>query len=346
MVAILIPTKARGRYLIRQLEYYALMGSKHPIYIGDASGEAEATWFQNEIKRFQGKLEVNYFHTPLNVVETFILLSSKVREKYVCFSGDDDFQIPMGLSKCEEFLEKNQDYVSAKGHGVHYSLSKPVPHHEFYSVDPYPLYEVEEGSAAARIQRYFGSYFCNLFSVIRHQVFDEAVKASQTCTDGSFRDELLPSALTIVSGKSKKLDFLQLVREGFPPDPKLKNVLNEGANWTSKPQWEQSYQIFVNKLSDKIVAIDGLERSASDKLVDEAFKIYIQATMRERPVQSAGWKVRIKRAAPFLVQINKWVRAFRARRLGCSEPVMEWVRRYPEFGPLSKFIETPTAKTH
>ena len=36
-VAILIPTKNRSEFLIRQLKYYASVDSVHPIYIGDSS---------------------------------------------------------------------------------------------------------------------------------------------------------------------------------------------------------------------------------------------------------------------------------------------------------------------
>ena len=38
-VAILIPTKNRSDFLIRQLKYYASVDSVHPIYIGDSSDE-------------------------------------------------------------------------------------------------------------------------------------------------------------------------------------------------------------------------------------------------------------------------------------------------------------------
>ena len=40
-VGIILTTKNRANFVIRQLEYYKLTNNKHPIYIGDSSDEKD-----------------------------------------------------------------------------------------------------------------------------------------------------------------------------------------------------------------------------------------------------------------------------------------------------------------
>ena len=52
-VAIIIPTMNRPVFLLRQLEFYELSDSLHPVYISDSSNEENAEKLKNGIKQFK-----------------------------------------------------------------------------------------------------------------------------------------------------------------------------------------------------------------------------------------------------------------------------------------------------
>ena len=55
-VAVVILTKDRPEFIIRQLEYYKNMNSLHPVYILDSSNTANADKIKNYISNCRGKI--------------------------------------------------------------------------------------------------------------------------------------------------------------------------------------------------------------------------------------------------------------------------------------------------
>src|SRR5437588_146222 len=124
MVAIIIPTKNRPEYLIRQLEFYAKSKSPHPVYIGDGSTDDHSRKIKDAVVRLQEQIPIHYFYFPKEAERTegtrHLFLANQVKEEYICFSGDDDFQLPDGLTQAKDFLEKNKGYSVAYGHSYVY----------------------------------------------------------------------------------------------------------------------------------------------------------------------------------------------------------------------------------
>ena len=64
MVAIIIPTKDRSQFLIRQLCYYASVNCPYTIYIGDGSKVEHANKIQSAVKKLKDKIKIVYVHYP------------------------------------------------------------------------------------------------------------------------------------------------------------------------------------------------------------------------------------------------------------------------------------------
>ena len=103
-VSILIPTMNRPEFVVRLLEYYNLVKSKHPIYIGDASNVKNKNKLLEKINTYKSVLDVNYFHWPnFNDLKTLDELVKQSKEDYCAYIGDDDFLIPNSLENVQIF---------------------------------------------------------------------------------------------------------------------------------------------------------------------------------------------------------------------------------------------------
>ena len=137
-VAVLIPTINRSEFLIRQLRYYALTKSPHPVYVGDASDETHKRKVEECIAELGEIITVHYYHWPQHTDrQAYRRLSTLVEEEFCAFSGDDDFLVPDSLTKCAAFLKDNPEYSTAQGKGVLFALKSAAAYGEFRFVNAY-----------------------------------------------------------------------------------------------------------------------------------------------------------------------------------------------------------------
>ena len=99
--------------------------------------------------------------------------------------------------------------------------------------------------------------------------------------------ELLPSCLSIIDGKSKKLDSLYMVSQGntrksyVSPDSHI--------NWISDPAWEQQYTMFSQILCEYLVLRANIDMNIAKNTVNKAFLLYLS------PILSDDYKNEIKK---------------------------------------------------
>lgn len=116
--SILIFTKDRPKFLIKQVEYWS--SEKINIIIADGSD------FKN---KFNFSDNVKYFHLPnTSVLVRMNFLYKKLKTKYFVLCADDDFLSISGLEKSLNFLEKNKEYSGCQGRflTISYPISSPV----------------------------------------------------------------------------------------------------------------------------------------------------------------------------------------------------------------------------
>ena len=273
-VGILIPTMNRSDFLIRQLEYYSLINSNHPVYIGDASNIKHRTKIETAIIRLSSHIDIKYFYWPkCDPHLTLKKLGEKNKESYCAFTGDDDFFVPDSLTKCAEFLDNNPLYRTAQGKGVLFSLDRPGAFGSLTSFDSYwKRQEAEEDSASSRMLNFAGNYWVPQFSVHRSNEFIKDSLNYGKKMDKSF-GELLHSFTFIVKGKSKFIDCLYLVRQGHNNQYSLPDTFD----WISNLEWQPSCELFMKYLTKEIVDIDGLSSEKNNCPFFVKARIYIKA---------------------------------------------------------------------
>ena len=274
-VAILIPTKNRSEFLIRQLRYYASVKSPHPVYIGDASNGTHKEVTERAVKKLQSEIPISYNYWPeLDDRQAFKKLGEAATEKYCAYTGDDDFLIPNSLIRCAEFLKNNPKYRSAQGKGVLFTLEESLPYGVFNGLGTYwQKMEAFEESGEKRLLNFCKNYWVPDFSVNRTNEFCEDMQGNTTpCRHIG---ELVRTCTVICRGKSKFLDCLYLIRQGNV----AKNYSPDVFDWLTHPDWQPSYQTFRSVLVSTLTEVDGISNERASAIVKKAFWSYLAISM-------------------------------------------------------------------
>lgn len=270
---IFIPTMNRVGFVIRQLRYYASVQCPHTIYIGDSSPKEESEKINTEIKKLSRSINARYYYLPnYNDWQAHFYLISKVKEKYICYSGDDDYQIPNSVTQCIEFLENHPDYTSASGYAVSFKLKQDEPYGEIQRIADYPRQQIEDDTASERIVHYFENYYITHFSVNRTAPMTEYWENKENLQIREFRGELLPTSLPVVHGKSKILDCLGFVRQIHHHQYTAPSEFD----WITSPTWALEYALFEKELAKHIAQVDNIEITEATAVARHAFWGYLQ----------------------------------------------------------------------
>lgn len=273
LVGIFIPTMNRADFVIRQLFYYANVQCPHTIYIGDSSTPQESQKIKNAIKELDGKLNVIFQdHQNLNMAESTVKLIKAIQEKYTCYIGDDDFQIPSSLTKCAEFLENNPDYSSARGYAISFRLINNGVYGEMKRLADYPGKQIELRTAAERSVDFMSNYYVPIFSVHKTELMRECWSETTRMKNWEFSAEILPCMMSLIWGKSKILDCLGFVRQVHNVQHKSPNVFN----WIIGEDWYSSYKIFESIVSENISKKDDIPLENAIEVTKQALWAYLQ----------------------------------------------------------------------
>lgn len=269
---IIIPSKNRSDFVIRQIRYYASVKCPHTIYIGDSSDEEHRKKIEKEIGILKNKIKIIYSHLPSsNNGQAIYHLLSITKEPYACFSGDDDYQIPDSITRCIEFLEKNRDYATASGYSVSFRLKNNGVYGELNRIANYPRRAIELGTAKARIVDFFENYYVPLFSVNRTGQMLNDWKNVDQIDDEPFAAEITPSALSIIDGKSAIIDCLGFIRQIHDKHFKMPTTFD----WITSDKWKNSYDKFSEILSSAISPIDHIPAEEARNSIKQALQIYL-----------------------------------------------------------------------
>lgn len=274
VVGITIPTMNRSEFLIRQLGYYSQVGCPHTIYIVDSSSQEEFQKLETGIKNLKDNLKVIHKYYPPGPGHLEFLYSL-VEEDYLCFCGDDDYQIPETLTKCAEFLNGNPDYESACGRSVTFRLKwhgKYEPRGELDRLADYPRYSIEHATALERLTVFFENYFTSLVSVARTGNLKKFYRNTSEIKDISIRDEILQCCLTLVLGKSKVLDSLGFVHQIHD---QMAYHLPDIFDWIVGSDWLQSYGVLEKRTVSELRAIDKIDEAEAKAIFKRAFWSYL-----------------------------------------------------------------------
>lgn len=278
MVGIVIPTMNRSEFLIRQLAYYADLGCKHTIYIGDSSADRHVKRIQEAIRILESRVRIVYVQlSGASDYQAISELLQRVQEPYAALVGDDDFLIPASLEKCARFLDAHPDYEAAHGVAILFVTGSACEYGEFLGSKGYPQRPVEHTSAHLRLVDLLHMYWPVSFSVQRVETYRVAADLVSRLPDKAFR-ELLTGCFSIIRGKAKELDCLYLVRQAHDQ----RYLLPDMYDWVTSPDWLPSYQIFRDCLAEELARQDGICMDEAEEVVKQAFWSYLAKGMMTR----------------------------------------------------------------
>jgi glycosyltransferase domain-containing protein len=266
---IIVPTMNRPDFLIRMLNYYADLGYKHTIYIGDSSNPENADIIQNEIAKLKNKLKINYqtFYDG-DGIECIKKLLSTVKEKYVTFIGDDDYSVPDTIYACAEFLEKNPDYETATGKSVTIRMKNGQAHGELTEIHDYPRYSIEDDTASDRLYHHLAVHFNSIIaSVLPTKNMLKYYQAGSNIKDSVVRGEILPCSLMVIAGKSKVLDRIGLVRQIHSQNLRNADIFDE----IMHQDWPKSYAMMSKVLETALIEQDEISQQIATDIVKKCF---------------------------------------------------------------------------
>jgi len=275
LVTITIPTANRSDFIIRLLDYYASLGYRHWIAIGDSSNDHHFARTKEAVDRLKDKLKIIHKAYPGIFVPLCLKnLSELVTTPYAVYIGDDDFLVPDSLEEAAEFLNSHEEYTAVNGAAAMFVLESAGPYGMFkYSCDYGPRSSIEADTASGRLQRHLKDYSVALFSLQRIQAWRAMWHKAPEVKNVRFGVELLPSSVSAVQGKMKRLDRLYLIRQSHEEHYKLPDLFD----WITSEDWRESYHLFKEILAGEISRLDGIGRNEAEEVVKKSFWSYLKS---------------------------------------------------------------------
>tara|TARA_Y100001970_G_scaffold292708_1_gene435344 strand:- start:206 stop:1195 length:990 start_codon:yes stop_codon:yes gene_type:complete len=289
-IAIIVPTMNRPLFVIRLLEYYKKFNFKGSIHIGDSSNEKNKNILLNKIESLKKNLKIEYQYLPNHNIEiTQNILTKKVKEKFVVFSGDDDFFIINSLEKCILFLEENLDYSICHGKSYIFKVIKDKLYDKINYIEKYRMNEISNPDPIIRFKEHINNYWVSIFSVHRTAEYLDDLSYMDKIKIESFREQLL-SLLPIIRGKSKTLNcdylFRQVHNQRYA-NPNLSKLVLD-------PDFSNSYLNIKKILSNLLNKKSKKEENFFEQIIEDAYANKIFAPKHNNNFKRKSIMVNIK----------------------------------------------------
>lgn len=218
-LTIIIPTRNRFEEIKNILKYYKNNIFTGKIFIIDSSSLKIFNQTKNLLKKFKTK-NVKHFRFIGRPFECTKFFSSKIKTKYVCWSGDDDFYIVEGLKKSIKILDKKKHIDAING----LSLVAKIDYSKKIQIKSWSIYEnfnCSNPKPIDRLIKILNNYRVPIFSVFRSNIFIKIMSLvpgksnRDLCPTRIIHDEFLESLLIVYFNRIYNFKFPFLIR-GFP----------------------------------------------------------------------------------------------------------------------------------
>lgn len=242
-ITVLVPTKNRYNYLVKLLNFYNETNFKHTIFVLDSSKKEIRHKNFKLINKYK-KLRLKYFYREGWPCEVMKNISEKIKTKYCCFTGDDDFLLQKGLDKCSSYLNKNQNFIGCFGKIILYNIIDKNKFIQEYTAANKRI----EKSSYSRIIKLISDYSVLFFGLTRTIYFKKALRSVPSlknrhlCPSKHIANEYILSFSLAALGKFQKINDLQLVR--FVGHQNAYQIL-----------LDKNFKIALNYMSNKLLKI-------------------------------------------------------------------------------------------
>lgn len=286
-ISLVIPTYNRPQFLRRLLWYYRELRFPFTIVVADSSPTPASDVNRELVASLQNVLTVQYrlYPSDIHICTKIPQALDGIDTKYAAICGDDDYIIPKTMKQCVCFLDANPDYSLAHGHAAAFSvLSDHHSHHNLQTVT-YPQCNIEVSDPQQRLHNHLLEWDATWYSV--HRRLDLIRNMQSACghtIDNRFA-ELLPSCLSLIQGKARRLDNLYLVRQSLPNS--MGRQMDKEALWSDLMTFDdfsQRYVAFRNCLATELSNTSGIPLAEAQEVTNYAFWGFLKTQMDELPL--------------------------------------------------------------
>ena len=274
---IIIPTYNRPEYLRRILNYYNEYGKDYNIIVADSSSDENKKRNGKIISSFSS-INISYIDYPSEINPSYKIADAlnHVNTKYCVLCADDDFVTPKGINQSVDFLEKNPDFTVAHGYYISFYLKTDEGKKQQFCWQPiYPYKSITFPDAKSRLNFHSSNYTIPTFYGVHRTDFLKMIyKETTKFTDDYRFGELLPSMLTLIYGKMKRLDVFYAARErisgsGGGTAENLRDFVRAGT-------YDEKYAKFRGCLATHLSKKSLLDVEESKRVVDDAMSAYMK----------------------------------------------------------------------
>jgi glycosyltransferase domain-containing protein len=215
-----------------------------------------------------------------------------VDSKYSVLCADDDFIVPRAIEQCVQFLESNPDYEVVHGHSMRVCAGELMTDDGLLTFSPVePGTEksklwscdlsqgtIDNVDPSIRLHEHLFSYAATFYSVHRRLNLMRNMQFSANLTRDIWFGELLPSCLSTIQGKVKRLSILHQVRPYNPPDSArdwIDQISPDFPTLLISDDFSQRYAQFRNCLSQELATITAKPIAEAKNIVNRAFLAYL-----------------------------------------------------------------------
>ncbi len=318
-LTILILTYNRYPRLLRLLNYVASVRLPYEIHLLDSSSDPLPP---GPLQGFLGNPGIRYrkFGSTLPPIAKVSEGLSQVRSPYVVVWADDDFLVPRSLEEGIRFLEEHPDYSVVHGESGLFRLGSGNAISEIRWIEPYPQRSLDDPAASERLMTHLSRSYSVVFYSIHRT--GNLKRNMDLCRELEFSygwGELLSGSLSVVQGKTKKLDRLYMLREVHSGMDtwNLTGKKFSRLSWITEPDFSSKYQQFHHALSGELARQDRIGLEEAEDLVKQAFWLYLANAVlkgwgRRSGRGQAAFGRRLRQAAQdFPILRGAWLRVRR-----------------------------------
>ena len=282
--------RRRYPYLLRFMSYYGSYNFPANILILDSCpGEIESDMLKELLTN--SKIDHKKYPHAIPFEVKLVKGLNEVQTPYCVIVPEDDFISPYAIEECVCFLETNSEYSTAHGHYVSFG-NYPIGRHSdrYFTWGPIKSYITPSISGNDSISRIFEhlTKYTPTFSAVHRTT--QLISNWRTTIKYASRYEqvyspfyeMMPSCLSMVQGKCKRLDIFYGAREHIV-----------GSAGSTFQQWNDiifrkdfcdKYQEFLKCLTDDAKVRGNLECQLLEEKLGRAFSIFLKDSFNAESV--------------------------------------------------------------
>jgi glycosyltransferase domain-containing protein len=277
VITILIPTYNRPGYLKRILSYYSNYATAYPIVVADSSSNENKDMNRKTVSSLSSIniLYIDSYTSEINRYHKITDALNQVNTEYCAICADDDFLVPESMRACTQFLNDHTDYAAAQGVGVSFAVDRKLPSTggwSFRTIQTQSGKTLSQDRPTDRLYCHLCDYRPTFYAVHRRTQLAQNLQMANDYTWDFRFGEILPSCLTVVQGKVKRLYMPHDVGECHGGNTSAR-IIDWGGLLTGD-DFSSRYQAFRECLARKIAEITGEHESAATAAVNKAALAY------------------------------------------------------------------------